>query len=69
MPQFRPQAPQLSGSRMRSRQAPEHMTSPAMQEFWHVPSTQIWPEAQALPQVPQFRWSVSRSAHEPEQST
>jgi hypothetical protein len=53
---------------MRSRHAPEHIVSPAMHELTQAESSQIWPLAQAAPQEPQLRWSVERSAHEPEQS-
>jgi hypothetical protein len=32
--------------------------SPAEQACWHVPDVQVWPAAQAVPQVPQFLGSV-----------
>ena len=39
-----------------------------MQELTQEPASQICPDAHALPHSPQLRWSVFRSAQEPEQS-
>jgi hypothetical protein len=39
-----------------------------MDSYWHLPPTQVWPAAHALPQAPQSELDVWRSAHTPLQS-
>jgi hypothetical protein len=67
VPHARPQAPQLSRSVCRSRQAPEQLVVPLPHETWQLPPEHTWPLAQARPQAPQWALSVSRSRHTPEQ--
>jgi hypothetical protein len=50
-----PHEPQLDESRMRSRQNPEHMTSPVWQEGAQAPAEQTSPALHVVPQAPQLR--------------
>jgi hypothetical protein len=47
---------------------PPQSTRPAWQESWQEPPEQTWPEAQAVPQVPQLALSEAASTHFPPQS-
>src|SRR5262245_772237 len=63
-----PQAPQLSGSELKSVQAPSpQSTAPGTQSYTHSPETQATDSfapgaAHAAPQRPQLKTSVGRSA-------
>ncbi len=74
--QTRPQAMQLFGSVVRSRQVPEQLTCAEEHDVAHTPPVQIWPPAQARPQtvapiatVPQLLMSVSGFTQVPPQLT
>jgi hypothetical protein len=62
-----PQAPQFSGSSLGSAQyaagpAPQ-VTLGGLHVAAQLPPEQRWPAAHALPQTPQFSWSLETSAH------
>src|SRR5262249_44630830 len=63
-----PQAPQLSGSELRSVHVPSpQSTAPSTQSYTHCPETQATDSfapgaAHAAPQLPQLKTSVARSA-------
>jgi len=52
------QAPQLSGSRVKSTHAPEHAVSVPGQALPHPVGVQTWFTPQAAPQAPQFAGSA-----------
>jgi hypothetical protein len=62
-----PQAPQLSGSLFRFRQAPPHEVDP-VQVATHWPPLQDWPAAHFMPHRPQFNGSVLMSVQTPVQA-
>jgi hypothetical protein len=57
-----PQAPQLLLSVCGLTHLPLQTIWPAAQD-WHVPTWQSWPEAQTLPQAPQFCGSLVVFTH------
>lgn len=44
---------------------PLHVANPVGQPCWHIPITQVWPDAHALPQPPQFAGSDAVLMHVP----
>ena len=68
-PQARPQAPQFSGSLLRSSQPVGHREVPPMQGEKHMPRPQISPGPQRSPEPPQLAGSMRKSVHAPLHST
>jgi len=60
-----PQAPQESGSVLRSRQTLAQLVCPEPQVVTHTPAEQSWPAAQTLPQAPQLLVSLLRLRSQP----
>ena len=60
-----PQAPQASGSVVRSRHTLEQLVCPDPQVVTHTPAEQSWPPAQTLPQAPQLLVSLLRLRSQP----